>query len=110
MVHSAHAPNTYGIEGWVTRQVYYTNAFAQVELQDEVFFEPPKLFAPGSGKNLVLKLIASLYGLNQAPKTFYGKLSDEILKCGSTHDSCLFMKRGMMRVIYGGDIIFAAPA
>jgi hypothetical protein len=44
-------------EGWETRQLDYTNAFSQAELQDEVLVEPPKLCAPGSGKDLVFKLI-----------------------------------------------------
>jgi hypothetical protein len=31
-------------EGWNTKQVDYTNAFAQAELDEEVYVEPPKLF------------------------------------------------------------------
>jgi hypothetical protein len=61
-------------EGWRTRQVDYTNAFAQAELKEEVYAEPPKYFAPGNGTDLVLHLIKSLYGLKQAPKTFFEKL------------------------------------
>lgn len=33
-------------EGWSTRQVDYTNAFAQAELNEEV--EPPRMFGPKS--------------------------------------------------------------
>jgi hypothetical protein len=29
-------------EGWSTLQVDYTNAFAQAELKEEVYVEPPK--------------------------------------------------------------------
>ena len=36
-------------EGWCTRQVDYTNAFAQAELNEEVFLEYPRLFAPATG-------------------------------------------------------------
>jgi hypothetical protein len=31
-------------EGWTTKQVDYTNAFAQAELDEAVYVEPPKLF------------------------------------------------------------------
>ena len=41
-------------EGWATRQVDYTNAFAQANLHEEVYLEYPKMFAPKSRANLVL--------------------------------------------------------
>jgi len=45
-----------------------------------VFVEPPKCFAPRSGKDLVLKLFKSLYGLRQAPRTFFKKLRSGLLE------------------------------
>jgi hypothetical protein len=83
-------------EGWSTRQVDNTNAFAQAELKEELYVEPPKYFAPGDETDLVLHLIKSLYGLKQAPKTFFEKLRDGIVQRGfvqSIHDPCLFMKK-----------------
>ena len=59
---------------WVTKQVDYTNAFAQATLNEEVYIEQPKGFARKDKQNLVLKLIKSLYGLKQAPKSFLTKL------------------------------------
>ena len=35
-------------EGWATRHVDYTNAFAQANLKEEVYLEFPKMFAPKS--------------------------------------------------------------
>ena len=35
-------------EGWATRQVDYTNAFAQAMLKEEVYIEFPKMFGPQS--------------------------------------------------------------
>jgi len=35
----------------------FDNAFAKSELTDTVFVEPPQLFGPESGKDLVLKLL-----------------------------------------------------
>jgi hypothetical protein len=97
-------------EGWTTRQVDYTNAFAQADLREEVFLEFPKLFGPKSGANVVLKLIKSLYRLRQAPRTFFEKLRDGLLECGYTqseNDPCLFMKAGILCAVYVDDTIFA---
>ena len=69
-------------EGWATRQVDYTNAFAQADLREEVYLEFPKMFGPISGKNVVLKLILSLYGRRQVPRTFFKKLRDGLLERG----------------------------
>jgi hypothetical protein len=71
-------------EGWATRQVDYTNAFAQAEIGEAVFVEPPKLFGSKNGKDLVLKLLKSLYGLKQAPRTFFEKLDAGLRERGFT--------------------------
>jgi len=55
-------------EDWSTCQVEYDNAFAQAEL-----IEPQKLVWPKSCKDLVLKLLTSLYGIKQAQWTFHEK-------------------------------------
>jgi hypothetical protein len=98
-------------EGWVTRQVDYTNAFAQAELKEDVFVECPRLFGPASGKDKVLHLRKSLYGLRQAPRTFFEKLKAGLLERGwiqSEIDPCLFLKLGMICVVYVDDTIFAS--
>jgi hypothetical protein len=46
-------------EGWATRQVDYTDAFAQAEMGETVYVEPPRLFGPRSGKDLVLLNLGS---------------------------------------------------
>jgi hypothetical protein len=98
-------------EGWTTRQVDYTNAFAQAELKEEVYVEYPRLFGPKSGANKVLHLLKSLYGLRQAPRTFFEKLKSGLEERGwqqSAIDPCLFLKSGMMCVVYVDDTIFAS--
>lgn len=98
------------VKGWCTRQVDYTNAFAQAELEEEVYVEPPHLFAPKSGKDLVLQLLKSLYRWRQAPHTFFKKLCEGPLDWGyvqSAIDPCLFMKKGIICVCYVDDTIFA---
>lgn len=69
-------------EGWATRQVDYTNAFAQAEMGDTMYVEPPRLFGPKSGKDLVLLLLKSRYGLTQAPHTFFEKMCEGLLERG----------------------------
>jgi hypothetical protein len=48
---------------WTTKTVNYSNAFAQAEMKETFYIEAPKLFGPKSGKELVLLLLKSLYGL-----------------------------------------------
>ena len=97
-------------EGWTTRQVDYTNAFAQAELKEEVYVEYPRMFGSKSGAGRVLHLLKSLYGLRQAPRTFFEKLKAGLEERGwqqSVVDPCLFLKRGMICVVYVDDTIFA---
>ena len=84
-------------EGWTTRQVDNTNAFAQADLKEEVYVEYPRLFGPKTGGDKVLRLRKSLYGLRQAPRTFFEKLKSGLEERGwkqSIVDPCLFLKRG----------------
>ena len=97
---------------WVTKQVDYTNAFAQAELEEQVYIEPPRGFRWSEGENKVLRLIKSLYGLKQAPRTFFLKLKDGLLERGfkqSQVDPCLFFKQDMIVVVYVDDTIIAGP-
>ena len=66
-------------ENWSTRQVDYTNAFAQADIKEDIYVEPPKGFAGRDGKDKVLLLLKSLYGIKQAPKTFFDELSAGLL-------------------------------
>ena len=96
---------------WVTKQVDYTNAFAQAVLKEEVYIDNPRGFDRKDGRD-VLKLNNSLYGLKQAPKTFYEKLRDGLLERGFTQsmiDPCLFMKSDMICLIYVDDTIITGP-
>ena len=97
---------------WKTRVIDYTNAFPQANIDMDIYVEPPALFGSKSGTDKVLKLIKSLYGLKQSPRTFYQHLSTGLQKRGwtvSEIDPCLFMKKDMICVIYVDDTIFAGP-
>jgi hypothetical protein len=68
------------------------------------------MFAPKSGTNVVLCLLKSLYGLRQAPRIFFEKLRDGLIERGYTqslNNPCLFMKEGIICVVYVDDTIFA---
>ena len=66
---------------WYSVQIDYTNAFAQAFLKEVVYMEVPKGFSAGD-KDIVLLLLKSLYGLVQAPKTFYDLLTSQLTRCG----------------------------
>ena len=88
-------------KNWVTKQVDYTNAFAQATLNEQVYIDSPRGFTRKDKANKVLHLIKSLYGLKQAPKTFFDKLKRGLEQRGftaSTLDPCLFMKHNMIVV------------
>jgi hypothetical protein len=76
--------------GLATKQVDYTNAFCQADLDEEVYVRMPKLFEkPGH----VFRL-KSVYGLRQSPKNFYETLKEALEDRGfiqSQHDPCLFI-------------------
>ena len=98
--------------GWATRQVDYTNAFAQADIKETVFVELPRDYAASNSGDYVLKLKKSLYGLKQAPKTFFDHLRTGLIERGfqqSAVDPCLFMKDAMLCVVYVDDTIFAGP-
>ena len=94
--------------GWPTRQVDYTNTFTQAELKEEVYIEPPKGFHHKDKKDLVFRLLKSLYGLRQNSKNFFDKLNLGLIERGfkqSNVDKYLFMKEDMVYVVYVDNIL-----
>jgi hypothetical protein len=100
------------LEGWATKQVDNTNAFAQAEMKETLHIEPPKLFGAKSGNDMVLIILKSLYGLKHTPITFYENLIEGLLEQGFTKseiDPCLFTEKGCICVMDVDDTIFAGP-
>ena len=90
-------------------QVDYTAAFPQAPLTDDVFVEMPRGY---KDKNKVYKLKRNLYGLKQAARNFFEHLKDKSIKQGFHQrklDSCLFLKKEIMVLIYVDDCIFFSP-
>jgi Reverse transcriptase (RNA-dependent DNA polymerase) len=95
-----------------TVQLDYTNLFAQVVLKEDVYTElPDGLLRLNLDKDIVLKLYKSLYGLVQAPKTFYNHLATTLKKdgfeCYVTIDICLWInkQKGVICVIWVDDCL-----
>ena len=82
---------------WETIQTDYTNAFAPVTLAEEVYMELPHDFLPSDESDkLVLKLNKSLYGLCQAPLSWFTYLKQHLEAHGfrsSSIDQCLFYNK-----------------
>jgi histone deacetylase 1/2 len=94
------------ILGLATKQVDYTLAFVQADLDDEVYVRMPKLFEqPGH----VFKLKKSVYGLRQAPLNFFLSLKDGLEARGfvqSAYDPCLFVSETVICLCYVDDCLF----
>ena len=74
----------------------YINAFAQAELKEGVYIEPPKRVQRKDKNDLIFKLFKSLYGLKQASKLLFDNISEVLEERGfvqSELDKCLFMKK-----------------
>ena len=99
---------------WEIHQMDVHNAFLHGDLKEEVYMRPPPGFC-GSDKNKVCRLNKSLYGLRQAPRCWFEKLSISLRNYGFSQgppDYSLFiLDRGseyIMVLVYVDDLIVSA--
>ena len=95
-----------------TKAVDYVQAFPQAELSEEdaVYMRIPPGYKTVN-KNTVLKLKKNLYGLKQASYNWHNLLKSGLTKLGfvpSEHEPCLFLKEGIICVVYVDDTLFFA--
>lgn len=98
-------------KGWIVHQMDVHNAFLHGDLKEEVYMKLPQGFQ-ASDPNKVCRLHKAVYGLRQAPRCWYSKLTDALKRYGfktSRTDYSLFIyssKRVELRVlIYVDDLL-----
>lgn len=113
-------------QNWMTVQMDISNAFLHGELEEIIYMKMPQGYngwgsrisaeysANSSILNLVCKLLKSLYGLRQAPRQWFNKLSETVLQLGyvqSRTDYSLFTKCSgdfiTLVLIYVDDLLIA---
>jgi len=109
-----------------TRQVDYTSAFPQADLDIPVYMKVPQgWFVSAAGElrqhddpkhqdtSHYLKLKKNLYGCKQAARNWFRHLKEGLLKAGftqSTTDTCLFLRDDCIIVVYVDDCLFFSPS
>ncbi|GJV01626.1 putative ribonuclease H-like domain-containing protein [Tanacetum coccineum] len=101
--------------GFLVYQMDVKSAFLYGEIEEEVYVTQPKGFVDPQNPKLVYKVVKALYGLHQAPRAWYARLSTFLLKHGyrrGTIEKTLFIKKNSRYIIlvqvYVDDIIFGS--
>ena len=88
-------------KGMIIHQYDVDTTFLYGVLEEEVYIRPP--LGARTGRDKVLKLNLSLYGLYQAAATWYNTISCVFVEMGFTScaaDSCIFVKETKGSWIY----------
>lgn len=95
---------------WETLSIDFSNAFVHAKLDKPLWIHLPRGFRPSANQSRVkscLRLKRSLYGTVFAPRLWSDNLFEALRKVGLTqskHDPCLWMKPGMMLVLWVDDV------
>nr|GFB14715.1 putative ribonuclease H-like domain-containing protein [Tanacetum cinerariifolium] len=101
--------------GFMVYQMDVKSAFLYGEIEKEVCITQPKGFKDPHNPKHVYRVVKPLYGLHQAPRAWYARLSTFLLKHHyrrGTIDKTLFLKKDFRHIIlvqvYVDDIIFCS--
>ena len=98
------------VHGLETRQVDYVNAFAQADLDKDVFIEIPEGYNHNNEVDCVMKLNKSLYGMSDAPLMFFELLKKNLESVGFKQlkyiDPCLFVHKEAICLTYVDDCLW----
>ena len=90
-----------------TRHIDFDNAFVQTELDEEESMYVPLPVGVHHvihrSKDVALKLLKSLYGIKEAHKLWYQKVTAGLIEMGverSQHDQCLFMHKDKKIILF----------
>ncbi|GJR41120.1 putative ribonuclease H-like domain-containing protein [Tanacetum coccineum] len=101
--------------GFTVYQMDVKSAFLYGNITEEVYVKQPPGFEDPAHPNKVYRVVKALYGLHQAPRAWYERLSTFLLKHGYRRgaiDKTLFIKKDrrdiMLVQVYVDDIIFGS--
>nr|GEZ23670.1 hypothetical protein [Tanacetum cinerariifolium] len=101
--------------GFMVYQMDVKSAFLYGKIAEEVYVTQPRGFEDPDHRKKVYKVVKALYGLHQAPRAWYERLSTFLLNHGyrrGTIDKTLFIKKDskdiMLVQVYVDDIIFGS--
>jgi hypothetical protein len=103
------------LHGWHTRQLVFTLAYPQADVDHELYMELPKgikVHGVTHNSDYVLQLDKNLYGQKQAGRVWYIWLTKRLIKMGfiqSKYDPCMFYYKGHIMLIYIDDTILLGP-
>jgi len=99
--------------GWELQQFDVKNAFLDGNLEEEIYMEIPPGFGSTKGGYKVCRLKKALYGLQQSPRAWFGRLTQAMISMGyrqSQGDHTMFTKHShegklTLLLVYVDDMI-----